>query len=432
MGRFALAALVWLMLVLDPAHAETSAAPAEAQCPRFLPATARCWRGQAAGGGYYWIAMPAAWNGALVVHAHGGPRLRAPRQDDPLEDLERFAVTIEEGFAWAGSTYRRGGYGVRMAAADTEELRRLFWETFGRPRRTLLHGQSWGGNVAAKAAELYARDETGGIVWDGVILTNGMLAGGTRAYQFRVDLRVVYQYYCRNHPLPNEPQYPLWQGLPPESAMTRADLAARVRDCTGAGARSRTSAQRRNLRDILNVVGIEEAELVSHLAWATFTFRDLVARLEGRNPFGNAERLYSGSRDDEALNRDAERFSADPDAVAMLANDADLTGEIAAPVLTIHAQHDPIAFVSNEAAYRETVVAAGREELLLQTFTNGADHSRLSAAEFSAGLTSLIQWLDSGRRPSPQNVAEHCREAGVRLRAACGFDPDFTPPAFDP
>ena len=54
----------------------------------------------------------------------------------------------------------------------------------------------------------------------------GVLAGGTRSYDFRTDLRVVYQYLCNNHPRPNEPQYALNLGLPAGATMTQADLAA--------------------------------------------------------------------------------------------------------------------------------------------------------------------------------------------------------------
>ena len=191
-------------------------APAPADCPDFVPQQTRCWSGRAVKGGYYWIGVPQDWNGALIVHAHGGPRTSAPEPNDPLEDMERFSMTVKEGFAWAGSTYRRAGYGVRMAAEDTDDLRQIFWTAFGKPRRTLVHGQSWGGNVAAKTAELYARDAEGQVLWDGVVLTNGVIGGGTRTYRFRADLRAVYQFYCNNHPLPNEPRYPLWQGLPLE------------------------------------------------------------------------------------------------------------------------------------------------------------------------------------------------------------------------
>ena len=98
---------------------------------------------------------------------------------------------MRQGYAWVGSTYRRGGYGVRMAAADVDNSRELFWRAFGKPDRTVLHGQSYGGNVAAKVAELYALDVQGARNYDGVLLTSGVLAGGTRAYGFRADLAIA-------------------------------------------------------------------------------------------------------------------------------------------------------------------------------------------------------------------------------------------------
>ena len=414
----------------DAPTVSSPSAPASAVCPDFLPQQAHCWSGQAAKGGYYWIAVPQNWNGALVVHAHGGPRTGAPKADDPLEDLERFSMTVKEGFAWAGSTYRRGGYGVRMAAEDTDDLRQIFWDAFGRPRRTILHGQSWGGNVAAKAAELYARDAEGRVVWDGVVLTSGVLAGGTEAYRFRADLRAVYQYYCQNHPASDEIQYPLWQGLPEGVRMTRAQLADRVKACTGVGlpeaARSRD--QKRRLADILGVVGIEEDQLVGHLAWATFLFQDLVhRRLDGLNPFSNADAVYAGSHDDAALNADVQRFAADSMAVARLAYDADLSGLIVAPTIAIHGKYDPVAFVSNQAAYRDRVATAGRSDLLVQTFTNEAEHSALSAPEYVAVFDALMEWIEQGRKPDARSVNHLCERARSRYNQPCLFDEGIVP-----
>ena len=46
---------------------------------------------------------------------------------------------------------------------------------------------------AVDLAELYALDTEGRSNFDGVLLTNGVLNGGTRAYQFRADLRVFVQ-----------------------------------------------------------------------------------------------------------------------------------------------------------------------------------------------------------------------------------------------
>jgi len=416
----------------DAPAVSSPSAPAPAVCPDFLPQQAHCWSGQAAKGGYYWIAMPENWNGSLIVHAHGGPRTGIPRADDPLEDLERFSMTVKEGFAWAGSTYRRGGYGVRMAAEDTDDLRQIFWDAFGRPRRTILHGQSWGGNVAAKAAELYARDAEGRVVWDGVVLTSGVLAGGTEDYKFRADLRAVYQYYCQNHPAADEVQYPVWQGLPEGVRMTRAQLAERVKACTGVGLpyAGRSPEQKQRLADILNVVGIQEEQLVPHLAWSTFLFQDLVQRrLDGLNPFSNIDVVYAGSHDDEALNAGVQRFAADPMALARLAYDADLSGLIVAPTVTIHGKYDPTAFVSNQAAYRERVAAAGQSDLLVQTYTNEAEHSALSAPEYVAVFDALMEWIDNGAKPDARSVATLCEAARPRYGAACLFDESYSPAA---
>lgn len=407
-----------------------SSAPVDAACPEGLPSGAHCYVGRSEEGAYYWMAVPAEWNGILVVHSHGGPRTQTPEANDEIDDLQRFSVMVREGYAWAGSTYRRGGYGVRMAAEDTDILRRIFWTRFGRPRYTLLHGQSWGGNVAAKAAELYAVAGDGQKNYDGVLLTAGVIGGGTRSYRFRADLRAVYQFYCRNHPRPDEIQYPVWQGLPADARMTRAELTARVEQCTGVGmpAGERTSEQSRKLDSIVRVIGIREDELVSHLWWATNLFQDMVqTRLDGANPFSNIGVVYSGSDDDGALNAGVERFEADPMAVARLAYDADLSGLIILPTLTIHAKNDPTALVGLEALYRDTVAAAGRSDLLVQTFTDEEQHSKLSTPEYAGLLDALMGWITRGDKPTPASVAAACEARSAAYGEACLFDTSYVP-----
>ncbi|TWT22509.1 hypothetical protein FQY83_05685 [Luteimonas marina] len=401
------------------AGAAVAAAPdaprfAPTDCPASVADIADCHAARDGNGAWLLVAMPREWNRRLLVHAHGGPRLGAPKDGDSAEDLDRYSVMVRDGYAWIGSTYRRGGYGVRSAAADVEESRRLFVERWGRPERTVLHGQSWGGNVAAKTAELHALDLDGRASYDAVLTTNGVLTGGTRAYGFRADLRAVYQYYCRNHPAPGEPQYPLWQGLPAGSKLDRGELRRRVDACTGVDTApgKRTPAQAARLADILAVTGVAERQLVAHLAWGTFHFRDLVhRRLHDRNPFDNTGTVYRGSRDDEALNAGIERFAADPDAVATLAYDADLSGLIVLPTLAIHAAHDPVVSSQALAAYRATVEAAGRGHLLAQAKTDEHEHSRLRDATYRGALRALEAWLDTGLRPDAAALQATCAAA---------------------
>lgn len=414
--------------------AQPAPAPAPASdraCPEGLPAQTRCMAGQDLNGAYYWIAIPKAWNGSLVVHAHGGPRLKTPKPDDAIEDLQRFAVTVSEGYAWAGSNYRREGYGVRSAAEDTDNLRKLFWTQFGRPRRTLLHGQSWGANVAAKTAELYARDTDGKPVYDGVILTNGVVSGGTRAYDFRADLRAVYQYYCGNHPAADEVQYPLWQGQPVGSKLTNRQLDEKLNACTGVGLppEQRTAVQKRNLANILAVTRIPERTLGSHLGWGTFTFADLVnKRLGGRNPFTNDGVVYKGSDDDAALNSGVTRFAADPEGVRLLSEDSDLTGDLQVPTLTLHAIDDPTAFVELEQVLRDTVVKAGKSALLVQAFTDEREHSKLATPQYAALFRAMSAWIEHDAKPDPARLVALCVDAVNLYGEACHFRPTYAPP----
>jgi len=406
------------------------AAPSgSAPCPPALADKATCYTGREASGAYYTMAVPKRWNGSLVVHAHGGP---APSYDESssTEDLAEWAVMVDQGYAWAGSSYRRGGYGIRMAAADTDSVRRLFVKRFGQPARTYLHGQSWGGNVAAKIAETYAAKPGS---YDGVLLTSGLVAGGSRGYDHRVDLRVVYQYYCRNLPRPAEPQYPLWQGLPADSRLTPEDVHARLEECTGidAGPAARSARQQRNLDDILAVTRIPERSLETHLQYATFLFQDIVwKRLDGRNPFGNRGVRYTGSHDDRSLNAGVARFSADRTARRDLSYDSDLTGRIAVPVLTLHAIGDPSVFVEHEAAYRATVRNAGRERYLVQAFTREDEHNELSNAEYASSLAALDGWVRSGRKPTARTVAGMCETFDRTYRSGCFYDTGYRPAPF--
>lgn len=411
MRWLAAAALAIAGLIAAPRAEADAPEPRPVDCPPSVGASTRCLSGQDANGAWYLIAMPADWNNRLIVHAHGGPRTGTPEAADPLEDLDRFSTMVRQGYAWIGSAYRRGGYGVRMAAEDVDNSRKVFWARFGRPQRTILHGQSWGGNVAAKASELYALDVEGGRNYDGVLITNGVLSGGTRAYQFRAGLRAVYQYYCRNHPAAGETAYPVWQGLPRDSRMTRAELRARVEACTGVDRRAeqRTHEQAGRLRDILAVTGVQEAQLVSHLSWATFLFQDLVQdRLGGLNPFDNSSVVYAGSLDDAALNAGVERFSPDPDAVARLAYDSDLSGLIVLPTLTLHALHDPTVTYAVEAAYARTVADTGRSHLLVQAATDEDQHSKLTDAGYLTALSALELWIDTGTAPDPAQFRPDC------------------------
>lgn len=401
------------------------AAPQAVACPKEVPAGIQCLGGRDSAGAHVLIALPAdrsRWSGVLVLHAHGGPLLGEPRPERAVEDLQRWVVMVKAGHAWAGSTFRQGGVVVRAAAEDTERLRRIFVEHVAKPRRTVLHGQSWGASVAAKGAEMY----TAGKPYDAVLLTSGVLGGGTKSYDFRLDLRVLYQHLCRNHPRADEPAYPLWMGLPADSKMTQADLALRARECLGLGlpAAQRTPEQAKKLKTIVDVIRIPERSVQGHLNWATFHFRDIAQNRSGGKPvFGNIGAVYGGTGD-AALDREIDgavpRYAADPAAVRAFGEDTDPNGHIPVPVLSLHAIHDPVAFVELQHEFRETMRRAGSEGRLVQAYTDHAEHSYLVDDLYVHAVQQLLAWVEQGVKPSSQGLAAAC---GANCRLAAGFEP---------
>ncbi|MDR7334468.1 hypothetical protein [Roseateles asaccharophilus] len=405
------------------------AAPAPAACPPGVGEGTTCLAGQDSAGAFYLVAMPKAWNGDLVLHAHGGPFLGAPTAKRTAEDLERWSIMPRLGYAWAGSSYRQGGVAVTAAAEDNERLRQLFIAKVAKPRQVYLHGQSWGASVAAKGAELF----TAGKPYDAVLLTAGVLGGGTRSYDFRLDLRVVYQHLCRNHPLPTEPQYPLNIGLPADAKLTQAELARRTDECLALGKPAeRTPEQAAKVKVITDVIRIPERSIGAHLNWATWHFQDVThKRTGGASPFGNMGVVYAGSTDDAALNAGVARYAADPKAVATLAADADLGGRIPVPVLSVHAIHDGTAFVELQHSFGRTMAAAGRGDGLVQTYTGDRDHSYLSDPSYAALMEALAAWTTQGAKPTPEGIAAGCEKARAALGSTCRFEPGYVPKPLD-
>lgn len=404
-------------------------APQPVACPGGLPADTRCLATRDTAGAHVLVAIPADWNRQLVVHAHGGPVLGAPRAERTAEDLQRWSIMVRAGYAWVGSSFAQGGVAVRAAAADTERARQLFEQHLGRPTRTWLHGQSWGASVAAIAAETYTRTADGRAPYDGVLLTSGVLGGGTHSYDVRLDLRVLYQQLCNNHPRPDEPAYPLWRGLPDNSPLTPAQLATRTRDCLGVGlpAAQRSPEQARKLRTLAAALRIPESSVQGHLNWATFHFRDIAQRMGDRPVFGNRGVVYSGFDDDTALNAAVPRYQADPEAVARFAADTNPTGRLSVPTVAVHGIRDAVAFVELEHQFQRTVQAAGAGHRLVQTFTDDAEHSYLSDPVYPALLAALTDWVERGDKPTPQAVADRCQALQARYGAGCRFQPGYQP-----
>lgn len=397
-------------------------------CPEGLPASVRCLFGQDSAGAHYLLAVPSAWNGTLVVHAHGGPNLRPSEAARAAADLQRWKVWVESGHAYAGISFSRAGFEVTSAAHDLERVRQAFSRHVGLPKRTVLHGQSWGAAVALKALESpQAADR-----YQAALLTAGVVAPSSSAYDLRWDLRVVYQAYCGNHPKPEEPAYPLWLGLPRDSSLTQADLDARVRECLGIGiaAAQRSPDQSARLRDLLAVMRIPESSVLLHLRSATFTLSHLVQHtLQGRSIYGNDRVRYNGSGNDEALNARVLRYAHDPQAKAEFRQQADFLGRLTVPTLSLHSRLDSTVFVEQQHSLKLQAQERGFSHLLAQAYTTHRDHSYMADDVYVAAMAALLDWAGGGRKPTPKDLLVLCQKlTPASGPESCDLDLSFEAP----
>lgn len=117
-------------------------------------------------GGVYRIEIPDTWNGEFVLYAHGfvsnagaqGSALRVG--NSPIREH-----LVEEGFAWAASSYRCNGYVPGQGLLDTMALTGLFTKfNNGRaPQRVFLTGTSMGGHVTLLGMHEFPTTFAGGL-----------------------------------------------------------------------------------------------------------------------------------------------------------------------------------------------------------------------------------------------------------------------------
>ena len=255
------------------------------------------------------------------------------------------------------------------------------------------------------------------------------MVAGPATYDFRLDLRSIYQHLCNNHPRPNEPQYSLAIGLPVGSTFTNADLMARADECLGLrkSAAQRTPDQAQKLRAIVDVLKIPESSVMSHLNWGTFTLQDVVMKNGGESPFFNEGVRYSGSSNDAALNAAVQRFKPNPEAIKRFAADVDHKGRFTVPVIAAHGIGDATVFAEGHDTLRQRMAAAGNGARLVQAFVDSSEHSYWGDAMYPPLFEALLRWVEAGEKPTPASIANRCAALQPTSSKDCRFVVDYVP-----
>jgi hypothetical protein len=379
-------------------------------------------------GAPYSIRVPANWNGTLLVFVHG----YRDKADHPGEVDDRTvpsdpvleAALLSQGYGLAASAFRDNGWAVEEGIEDTRDLTLLFRSLVAVPQRTILWSVSLGSVISFKSLERF------GGIYDGALCMCAIGAGATRFQDSAVAAALAYDVLFG---IPGS-----WGSV----GDVRDDLDFE------------TEVAPKLLAEVSNPTNFAKFEFIRLVAgipgqginpppafypnWVFEYFSNFESRAELERRAGgpfvqNLDQNYSLTPSEKAylaglgvdanpllLQMNARRnIVAFPAARNYVARYADYSGEIKHPVLTVHTMIDEIVQVANESAYAETITAAGRENLLFQTYTSGVGHCEFTGQQFLISINAIDNWVRTGVRPTTASFP-----------AAVGFVPGFVPPPF--
>ncbi|MET9224376.1 hypothetical protein [Lentzea sp. NPDC003310] len=332
----------------------------------------------------YIIEVPPRWNGRLALWAHGyrGTGKVLTVDAPPYGLRQRW---LDEGYAWAASSYYSNAYDVRAGVTTTRELASLFGRKVQRPSKVFLAGVSMGGHVIARSLEQYPGFYAGALPMCGVV-------GDHELFDYFLDFHLVAQAITgiRAYPLP--PDYATTVVPRIKAALTDETQFKAVVATLSGGARPGTDAAYAYWRDFLFglVTNVESSRLAE-------------------NPIQIATNLTTRYRPNAPvdLNRTVQRVK--PANVQArhtwgLTEIPAVQGLPSAPVVSLHGLGDLFVPFSMEQDYRDDTARFGRSHLLVQRAIRTVDHCEFSAAEVGTAWSDLTAWVDRGKRPAGDDV----------------------------
>ena len=357
-------------------------------------------------GASYCITLPSpgAWNGGLVIFAHGyvgvDEPLDIPWSQMALPDGAGGVVYMNElvnslGFAFATTSYSVNGLAVKQGIVDVLDLVEVFRQRVYPPAGVLLVGASEGGLVTTLAVERYPGTFAGGLS------TCGPIGDFRGQINYWGDFRVVFDYFM------DRPGFNILPGSAvdiPQRLMAGWDsyYVPRI-------AASLTSYPSRTAQ-MLSVTGVpyEPSDPVATIGETTlgilwynvFATNDGIEKLGGQ-PFDNLDRVYGGSANDLLLNRRVKRFSADPSALAEIEANYETSGVLARPLVTMHTTGDPIVPAWHQDMYAMKVAGVNPFSPYVPNTIHRYGHCAFTLAEIQAGFGQLVFMVTQASQTLP-------------------------------
>jgi pimeloyl-ACP methyl ester carboxylesterase len=348
-------------------------------------------------GGLYNIEIPDRWNGDLVLYAHGQVDNLAPKGSVIRVQAPRLRQHwIEQGFAWAASSYRCNGSVYGVGLLDTMALRDLFVKfNEGRaPGRVFLVGHSLGGRITILGLRQFPDAFAGGLA---------MCAAGQETTDQRVAFRAAAELISgvqlgESSITTDMAKLEEIFGKPPDYTPKGRQLASIEVEMTG-GPRPfvMEGLSRRFLENVRVGVITSPAELIR--ASTNVHAKYLIAPGFGLTA--------------DELDRRVRRIPGEGG--AKFAELTAFDGRITKPLLTLHGTGDLQVPISQQQALKRGVIAAGTQQLLVQRIMRIPAHCSFSPQEENRAFDDLVSWVRDGVRPDGDEVLGDLSNAGLKF-----------------
>ncbi len=381
-------------------------------------------------GAGYRIEVPSNWNGKLVLWAHGyrGEGLELTVSNHPLRKF-----LIDNGYAWAASSYSKNSYDPAQGAKDTHALTQYFNGRFGRPTRTYITGESMGGHVTGAVAEQWPQS------YDGAMPICGVL-GDYTLFDYFLDFNVAAQTlsevsktypYAADYLSTTVPATKAALSLHPTLAPFPFALNA-----NGTNFKSLVQLRSGGVRPLFDQGWLFWNAVAGDFLFGLGVGDGTLARQPGSAP-QNADVVYqfdtnpSQSGAETYFNSLVQRVSADPQARRRngMANVTPTTGDLRIPMLTLHTLGDLFVPFHMEQEYARRVAAKGNASRLVQRATRDVGHCTFTPTELVTTFVDLVKWVEAGVKPAGDDVLNATAVAHPNF--GCTFTDKLAPRLWD-
>lgn len=361
--------------------------------------------------GAAWIGqVPENWNGNLVIYAHG---FRGETTNLWVDPAPQFGFLVEQGYAWAASSYRRNSYDPGIGVEDTKNLTTMMQDMLserGRLGNTYLVGLSMGGHITAAAIEEYPSIYQGAMPMCGVV-------GDVELFDYFLDYNVgaaaiagidpTFAWPDSNWSATTAKDIRTVFSADPDGAWAggRAQLQGAPSPLTEQGEAFKSfvevgSGGERVTFDLGWIYWHALADTTGNFLFNTAVGDGTVANRPGivaQNSDMSYQDEYGFDIDDQVVRQTAAEWNRDPmdrDIPAVI-----VEGKPEIPVLSVHTTGDLFVPIEMQQVYAREVARNERSHLLVQRAIRDVGHCTFTPEEYQQSYTDLFNWVETGERP---------------------------------